>query len=109
MTIKDFEDDPSKYIYLQSGSIVYQSIFSDKFNGDLDLLLDCIEDNIFVYESGEDEVEQINYHKAIKDYRESMVRNRCIEKIKHDIKTKITTDKDKKNENKSKQLGFKFE
>ncbi|MEW6096242.1 MAG: hypothetical protein AB1567_06925 [bacterium] len=65
LSLKDFEDNPSHYIYLRPGQIVYESLFEKNFNGNLKLLLDSIEDNIFIDEEGE---EKIDYDNAIRDY-----------------------------------------
>ena len=79
MTLKDFEDEPSRYIWMRDGKIVYDSIFKKEFEGNLNLLLSCIEDNIY-----EDDC-NINYHQAVMDYKVSqmgmiyIVIDRCVE------------------------------
>jgi len=65
MTLKDFEDEPSRYIWMRDGKIVYDSIFKKEFEGNLNLLLSCIEDNIY-----EDDC-NINYHQSVMDYKAS--------------------------------------
>ena len=72
-TIEIFEDDPSNCIWMDNGVINYESRFGREFNGDLKLLLSCVEGN--VYEDGKDEEwaeEHIDYKKTIKDYKEAL-------------------------------------
>lgn len=70
ITMEMFEKEPSKYVWLNSGKIVYDSIFAKEFDGDLKLLLDCIEDNIVEGINNPDMIytERINYYQVIKDY-----------------------------------------
>ena len=69
-------DDAPEYIYLtDSGSIVHQSIFEKNFDGDLKLLLSCVEDNIVA--SGDrwhegDNDEPINWNGVFADYRAAL-------------------------------------
>ena len=60
ITIKDFEDNPSNYIYGNDLTLHIDSIFEKEFNGNLDLLCDCCADNATC--------DGINYYEAIRDY-----------------------------------------
>ena len=64
MNIKDFENEPSKYIWGDDCTLHIDSIFKREFTGDLNLLLSCLEDR--ATPSG------LNYYQAIKDYRTSV-------------------------------------
>lgn len=57
------------YITLNlQGQIVHESIFDKNFDGDLDLLLDCAEDNIYGDGSGE----WINWEAVFDDYQTAL-------------------------------------
>lgn len=62
ITIKNFEDDPSHYIYGDDCRLTVDSMFEREFAGNLQLLVDCCADNA--------RPDGINYYKAIRDYVE---------------------------------------
>ena len=68
MTIDKFLDNPSKYVYLSGRELKYTSGFVKKFDGNLHLLLNCVDDNIFNNEN--DGEEYIDYFQAVKEYKE---------------------------------------
>jgi len=58
-----------RYIYVRhDGALVVESIFKKQFDGDSDLLLSCVEDNI----SDTGEAEIIDWPAAIRDYRKAI-------------------------------------
>ena len=67
MTIQDFENDPSHYIWGDDCRITVDSFFEKKFDGDLKLLLDCCEDNRMF--------DEINYYQAVEDYKRRLGRD----------------------------------
>lgn len=59
-------DDACNYIHINSsGIIVYQSIFQKEFDGDFELLMSLIEDNIYI---DNHRAEYINWQNVIKQY-----------------------------------------
>jgi len=51
---------------LDEGGIEYQPIVEQEFDGDFNLLMSCVEDNIVLNEGGE---EEINWYTVGIDYR----------------------------------------
>ena len=69
-------EDAPEYIYLNSSSsIVHQSIFDKGFDGDLKLLLSCVEVNIVAsddrWHEGDND-ESINWYRVFADYRAAL-------------------------------------
>jgi hypothetical protein len=62
ITIKEFEDNPSRYIWGNDCKIHIDSIFSEEFAGNLNLLVTCCEDKATP--------DGINYYQAVKDYND---------------------------------------
>ena len=63
ITISQFSADPSHYIWGDDCCITVDSIFDGEFDGDLNLLIRCCEDNVTS--------EGINYYQAVEDYKQS--------------------------------------
>jgi hypothetical protein len=61
ITINDFEGDPSNYIWGDDCQLHIDSIFQKEFDGNLNLLIACCEDNATP--------EGVNYCEAIKQFR----------------------------------------
>jgi len=59
-------EDLENYIWLTKNGIEFQHEVETEFDGDFNLLLACIEDNIVTTESGE---EAINWYAVGIDYR----------------------------------------
>ena len=64
INIEQFAADPSKYVWGDDCRITVDSVFEREFDGDLELLLDCCEDNVTS--------KGINYHQAVEDYKRSL-------------------------------------
>lgn len=65
-------EDAPEYIYLQDGKIVHESIFNKHFDGNLELLLSCVENNI-VDDFYEGEIgEYIDWSMIFDDYKAAM-------------------------------------
>lgn len=66
----------SHYVYVRQsdGAVVWESILEKEFDGNLKLLLECCENNIYTVEDdGEGHgIEKIDYAKAKEDYKKSM-------------------------------------
>jgi len=63
LTIKDFEDNPSNYIWGDDVTLHIDSIFNSAFDGNINLLVACCEDNAMP--------DGINYYEAVRDYEKS--------------------------------------
>ena len=66
-------EDADHFITLnQDGGIVIETIFEKNFDGDLKLLLSCIEDNIVDGSIDEGDADMIGWSVAFDDYRAAM-------------------------------------
>lgn len=69
-----FESEPERYIWMAGDTIVIESRFAREFEGNLEKLISCCEDAIYVGNPLVEDFEKENifYNQAISDYKKEL-------------------------------------